>query len=105
MASNRYNGAEAAAELGVDPSTITRWLKGKGVPSIKRVDELARVMGVPATDVAMALVNESTRDPMQRVELLLQALMTRVEAIEARQQAHDDQQAQHPSGRKRRPDA
>jgi transcriptional regulator with XRE-family HTH domain len=109
MAAQRYNGADAANALGVDPSTITRWLKGKGTPSIKRVDELARTMGVGSAELAMALVaGQLPADPLRRLEVLFEAVLTRLEAVEARQQALEDQRReapQYPSGRRPRPSA
>lgn len=108
MSAHRYNGADAAMRLGVAPSTVARWLSGKAAPGVKRVDELAEIMGVPAADIALAVVAASKADPWQRVETLLEAVLVRLEGVEARQREIDTMlgaAAPPPAKRSRRPDA
>ena len=107
MADCRYNGADAAEVLHVDPSTITRWLKGRGTPSVKKVDELAQLMDVPAKDLVLAIFTTSKADPLTRVEQLLEAVLARMDGVEVRQaelEARLDAEPPKRSGRQPRRD-
>jgi transcriptional regulator with XRE-family HTH domain len=46
MREERWNRAETAEQLGVDPSTVSRWLKGERIPSPELCDRIADVFAV-----------------------------------------------------------
>lgn len=46
MKMERWNRAETAAQLGIDPSTVSRWLKGERIPSPEMCDRVADIFGV-----------------------------------------------------------
>ena len=42
---------EAAKKLGVAPSTIRNWEKGKSLPSADKIDSVCEVYGLPYNDI------------------------------------------------------
>lgn len=42
-----------AEQLGVDPTTFSRWMKGRNVPSLAHGVKLARLLGVPVSDLVV----------------------------------------------------
>lgn len=46
MKDERWNRAQTAQQLGVDPSTVSRWLKGERTPSPELCDRLADIFAV-----------------------------------------------------------
>ena len=43
--------SQLAAELGISHATVSRWLSGKDLPSVKSCQKLAKYSGVPITNV------------------------------------------------------
>ena len=80
MADGNLNIQEAATELGVNGSTVGRWLSGKGAPNVKRSDALGRQFGRPSAEVALAIISLS--NPAARTEKLLEQVIARQEVIE-----------------------
>lgn len=42
---------QLARLVGVAPSSITEWLKGRGIPNADKITKLAEVLGVQVTDL------------------------------------------------------
>ncbi len=42
---------QLARLVGVAPSSITEWLKGRGIPNADKITKLAEVLGVKVTDL------------------------------------------------------
>lgn len=45
------NGAQLAAEAGIAPSLVNRWLNGRTLPSIEALRAIAPPLGVPKRDL------------------------------------------------------
>ncbi len=49
--SKKISQAQIARLIGVSPSNITEWLKGRGVPNADKIKKLAEVLGVAVSDL------------------------------------------------------
>ena len=49
--SKKISQAQIARLIGVSPSNITEWLKGRGVPNADKITKLAEVLGVQVSDL------------------------------------------------------
>ncbi len=54
MRRKRLLPSQLAAELGISHATVSRWLSGQDIPSVKSCQKLAKYSGVPLTKVLAA---------------------------------------------------
>lgn len=47
----RFNNAALARACGVDPGTVTNWLKGKISPEVGRLTKIAEYLEIPVRDL------------------------------------------------------
>lgn len=52
-----------ADRLGVTPSTVTRWVKGDWPIPDRRAEELAELLGVPASQIRNAVADMQQNGP------------------------------------------
>ncbi len=52
---------ELANQLGVTPSTIYNWERGRFEPRVSQLRELARLFGVKMDDIDLATPDEATK--------------------------------------------
>jgi transcriptional regulator with XRE-family HTH domain len=54
MRRRRLLPSQLAAELGISHATVSRWLSGRDIPSVRSCQKLAKYSGVPLTTVLAA---------------------------------------------------
>ena len=54
MRRRRLLPSQLAAELGISHATVSRWLSGQDLPSVRSCQKLAKYSGVPLTKVLAA---------------------------------------------------
>jgi transcriptional regulator with XRE-family HTH domain len=55
MRRRRLLPSQLAAELGVSHATVSRWIAGKDIPSVKSCKRLAEYSGIPLLRVLLAM--------------------------------------------------
>ncbi|GHH52441.1 helix-turn-helix domain-containing protein [[Pseudomonas] boreopolis] len=48
---SEFNAAEVAREVGVDKSTVSKWMSGERTPTMKNLMDLADLLGVEMRDL------------------------------------------------------
>lgn len=65
-----WTQAELAEKLGVDSETISRFERGSNLPSLLRLEKLARVMDAPLAE----LLAESSAHPLDQSRVLAELI-------------------------------
>lgn len=87
LRSRNWDGKTAAERIGVQPGTISKWLRRKTPPEMKGLIAIGRAFGVPTEDVIAAaghpvIASESDTDREDRRRVLLAAIPRFAEIID-----------------------
>jgi transcriptional regulator with XRE-family HTH domain len=87
LASRGWDGKTAAGKIGVQPGTISKWLRRKTPPEMKGLVAIGRAFGIPTEDVIVAAgypvtASETDADRENRRLALLAAMPRFAEIID-----------------------